>query len=679
MPESSPADRTTPDSAKAWNKLAQYDDRVDTLTDISNLETLRLLGRALVMITQEPRLFIAKIVLATLALIPGLYIVWLLKILVDQVLLGQPFDTTEVVFPPHVEPLVVMLRGLAPMEIMSVLLFVVLGMLVLFGRVFSWGGEGTWLRPPQGEDSATQAENALNAGNSSAAGVLGVTEAMVQIRLSQRLSNQLRTMCFRRMTRLPMPVLDDHRIGDAVYRVMYDAPMVPMMCYTLVLTPLFSLLGAIIALYLMYYSYGEVGPELIWIAATMIPVALLCTIPFSALTRRVQQNSRAAGSATTNALEEGFSNMAAVQTLGGAEQEMERIETKSLESFKRFRMVKFVEILIQSITTTAGLIATGVVGLVITERIIAGDLTPGDFAVLFGITLQLGTVALGIGAAWISIQGNAAALRRVFFFIDLPSEPRGGGLHRVSRLAHAIEFENVDFSYPSGPPVLKNINLTLAPNELVAIVGPTGSGKTSLAYMIPAYLRPSRGRVVFDGHDMADIDVESLRDQVAYVFQEHLLLTDTIRENLLLVAPDASEEQIQEVLKIAGALEFVEALPDGLGTVLGQSGDTLSVGQKQRLCIARGLLRDTPVIILDEPTAALDPQTENALVDALQQASEGRLVVVIAHRLSTIRRADRIVFLQDGEIREIGSHDELMANTTGAYRHFVELQHEVNE
>jgi ABC-type multidrug transport system fused ATPase/permease subunit len=234
--------------------------------------------------------------------------------------------------------------------------------------------------------------------------------------------------------------------------------------------------------------------------------------------------------------------------------------------------------------------------------------------------------------------------------------------------------DHVDFSYPNGPQVLTDINLELSLGELVAFVGPTGAGKTSLAYLLPGFLRPTAGKVCFDRIDTASANLASLRDQVSYVFQEHILLSESIRANLLLAKPDATDEEMLAACKTAGALEFIETLPDGLDTVLGRSGDTLSVGQQQRLCIARGLIRDTRILILDEPTAALDPETENALVSALLTEAKGKLVVVIAHRLSTIRKADRIVFLQEGKVMDVGSHAELMSDPKSAYRTFVELQ-----
>ncbi len=667
----------SPGSAPQPSGDARFDDRIDTDPRIDNLEVLRLLGRSLKLLGAFKGLFAAKLALSTLALAPALYVAWLPKIVIDQVLLGRPFDETEVPFPPHLAPLVNILRDMGPMEIMATVILVFIVLQLFFGR-----DDMGMFNLAQGEDSATQSENAMNTGGSSAEGVVGVSDAFVQIRLSQRLSNRLRTRLFRRMARLPMTTLDDHRIGDAVYRVMYDAPMVPAMCYQAALEPVFLILRALIALYLMHYSYGGVAPELVWISASLIPIGLLITLPLSNLTRRVQQRSRAAGTATTNAIEESLSNIAAVQSLGGMSREKTRIERQSKESYRRFRHTVLVQILI-GMVTTAGLACVAFFAVVfITDHIIDGVLTPGDFGVLYALVIgspgmgraSLGRIGLSIGTLWIGLQGAAAAVRRVFFFIDLPSEDAGAALPPVAALKEAVRIEDVDFSYPDGRQAVKNINLELKPSELVAIVGPTGAGKTSLAYLVPGFLRPTRGRVLFDGRDIADVNVDSLRDQVSYVYQEHLLLSESIRDNLLLVNAEATEAEMREALATASALDFVDALPDGMDTILGRSGDTLSVGQKQRLSIARGLLRRTSILILDEPTAALDPTTENALVRALRQTSRRRLVVVIAHRLSTIRRADRIVFLEDGEIKDIGSHDALMAKAGGRYRRFVELQ-----
>ncbi len=651
-------------------KAKPFDDRIDTKTRIGNREVMRILGRALKELAAEKRLFFAKVGMGLLALVPGLYLPWIAKVMVDQVLLQQPFDESIVRFPPHMTPFIDLLHGLEPMQVMLAVTALLFLMLILFSR-----GAGVYQSVAEGQDSATQSENAMNTGASEVSGLIGVAESLVQIRLSQRLSNRLRTRLFRRMARMPMTTLNAHRIGDAVYRVMYDAPMLPHMCYRATLEPVFQIIGGTLSLYFMSYSYGMVAPELVWTAVAMIPASLLITIPFSRLVRGVQQDSRSAGAATTNAMEEGLSNIAAVQSLGGMEREKARVEARSRESFRRFLWVKVVGVVIEFMAFL-GLVAFLMwVFVFVTDKIIDGVMTPGDWGVLFGIGLSLGGTALGLGVFWIELQGNAAAVRRVFFFIDQASEDAQEHQRLLTEFKEQMQFEDVGFDYPDGRRALQSVNLTLRRGEFVAISGPTGAGKTSLAFMIPGYLQPTRGRVLVDGEDIRDVQLDSLRGLVTYVFQEHTLLSESIRDNLAVVKPDATEEEMRTALATASALEFVDALDDGLDTVLGRAGDTLSVGQKQRLCIARGLLRDTPILILDEPTAALDPQTEKALVAALQSASLGRLVIVIAHRLSTIRHADRIVFLEQGEIRAVGSHDVLMADLDSAYRRFVQLQH----
>ncbi len=647
---------------------AQFDDRIDVDTDVSNRESLALIGRSMKLLRTVKPLFTGKLFLQMAVLIPGLTLPYVSKIIIDQVLLQKHIDTIEVPFPPHFMAFVSIIRDLSPMETMVAAIALLTVFLVLYGR----GGTGVWLGG--GADTATTSEFKLNAGGSGASGFIGVLETYVDIRLHQRLANGLRTRLFRKLARLPMSKLDDHRIGDSVFRVMYDAPEVPQICLGLSLQPFFTILGVIISLYLIQYSYGDVSPELVWIAGLLVPIGLLITLPASGLIRRVQQASRSSGTATTNAIEESMSNIQAVQSLGGMAREKARIEEKSGESYRRFRHVKIVEIGVRSLSFLLTIGLGLYVYLTVAAEIIAGTMTPGDFGVLFGLAMSIGGAGLGIGMMWINLQGNTAAIRRVFFFLDMETEDAYEEFRHLPDIRNGVTFEDVDFSYPNGHVALKNINLKLTLGELVAIVGPTGSGKTSLAYLIPGYYRPTSGRVLIEGEDIAEVNLHSLRSQVSYVFQEHLLMSESIRSNFELVKPEATEADIIDACRAAGALEFVEKLPDGLDTVLGRSGDTLSVGQKQRLCIARGLVRDTPILILDEPTAALDPATENALVRALQQASKDRLVIIIAHRLSTIRQADRIIFLDDGEITDTGNHDTLMADKDSRYRRFVELQ-----
>ena len=237
-----------------------------------------------------------------------------------------------------------------------------------------------------------------------------------------------------------------------------------------------------------------------------------------------------------------------------------------------------------------------------------------------------------------------------------------------------MALDDVSFRYPDGTLALDGVRLEGRVGEMIALVGATGAGKSTLAYTLPGFIRPTSGRVLLDGVDLTALDIDCVRENVAFVFQEPVVFDDTVTNNIRMGNPGATAEEVAAAARTAGALEFVEALPDGFGTRLGQGGATLSVGQKQRLAIARGLVSRAPVLVLDEPTAALDPETENALVAALQAERAQRLLIVIAHRLSTIRSADRIVFIEEGRIVETGTHAELMRRRAGAYRRFVELQ-----
>ncbi len=564
------------------------------------------------------------------------------------------------------------LSGLDPLEIMLRLTFFYVVMLALIGMRVGGTAAGTFA----GGDAASEAENQISGARSKASGLFGLLEFWVNVRLTQRIANRLRTQLFERMSRLPMTTLDDQRIGDSIYRVLYDAPSVPDVCYQITITPFFTLLVALINMYLVKYTYGAVVPEVVWVSWVMLPLAFLFVFPLSRLVRRVNQTKRAAGAATTNSMEEAVNNIDAVQSLGGMEHEVNRFAQRSGESFRRERFAMLTWMLIAVVGFLVFAIGALYITILTTNKIIEGQMTPGDFWVLFGIYFGLAQAAITLGGFWVSLQQGVAAVRRVFFFIDYASDEDLAGDRVLDPIRQGVVMENVEFRYPDGATALSDINLEVSIGELVALVGPTGAGKTSLAYLIPALLKPTSGSVSIDGVDLSEVELDSLRGQVAYVFQEHLLLSESIRGNLLLANPGASEQDLVSALETAGCMDFIDKMPDGIDTVLGRSGNTLSVGQQQRLSIARGLVRDARILILDEPTAALDPATENALVDALRRATEGRLVVVIAHRLSTVRRADRIVFLEEGTIRETGTHESMMADEDSPYRRFVELQND---
>ena len=648
----------------------RFDDRLDTSPDITTREALTVMGRSLRLVAQARELFAGKFVLQLALMLPALLLPWLAKIVVDNALQGLPFGTTEVAYPPFMTPILSLLEGKDPLGIMATITIIYVVMLVTIG---SRAGT-TQANLLQGRDAATQAEDQLSAGSSTGSGLLGLAEFMVTVRLTQTLANNLRTRLFERLARLPMTALGDQRAGDSMFRVLYDVPMAPDLVYQLTLVPFFMLLSGAVNLYLLQYSYGQVAPELVLIAWLTVPAAFLVTFPFSGALRRTSQNKRAAGAATTNAMEESMSSVAAVQSLGATKQERERFAARSAESFLRERYSIAVIFTCALIAGAALGVAAIYVTILITDRVIDGTMSAGDFATLIGVYYGIVTPAGYFGAYWIKLQEAIAAVRRVFFFLDYESEEDRAGGQVLTDIVEGVRFEGVHFAYPDSSPALIDIDLELALGEFVAIVGPTGAGKTTLAHLVPALIAPTSGRVLIDGIDAATIDLHSLRGQVSYVFQEHFLLSESIRENLLLANPDASAAQIEEALSTAGCMEFINDLPAGIDTVLGRAGDTLSVGQQQRLSIARGLVRNTRILILDEPTAALDPLTENALVTALRTAAERRLVIVIAHRLSTIRNADRIVFVEGGRIREVGGHDALMAGAEGAYRAFVELQ-----
>jgi subfamily B ATP-binding cassette protein MsbA len=272
------------------------------------------------------------------------------------------------------------------------------------------------------------------------------------------------------------------------------------------------------------------------------------------------------------------------------------------------------------------------------------------------------------------MQLGLAAAERIFGLLDIPGEVESPvNPVPLGVLEGRVTFRNVTFSYAEGQPVLRDISLEIVPGEKVALVGPTGSGKSTLADLIPRFYDPDSGTVLVDGADLRRVNLRELRKQIGIVPQESLLMKGTIAFNISYGLPELSREQIREAADIAGILSFIESLPEGFETEVGERGVTLSGGQRQRIAIARAVVRDPRILILDEATSSLDLEVERQVQEAMNRAMKGRTSLVIAHRLSTIRNADRIVVLDGGRIVEQGRHDELLAGG-GIYCRLHNLQ-----
>jgi ABC-type multidrug transport system fused ATPase/permease subunit len=273
-----------------------------------------------------------------------------------------------------------------------------------------------------------------------------------------------------------------------------------------------------------------------------------------------------------------------------------------------------------------------------------------------------------------SVQQSLIGARRVFEIIDAPVDVRSSpDAVRRDSFEGAVRFEDVSFEYGQLDPVLRGITLEVKPGECVAILGATGSGKSVLMGLIPRFFDVSKGRLLVDGVDVRNLHLDDLRRNIGTVFQESFLFSNTVAANIAFGHPDATQAQIEKAARIAAAHDFIMGLPKGYETVLGESGNSLSGGQRQRLAIARAVLLEPAILLLDDPTAAIDSETEHEIFEALDRAIAGRTTFIVAHRLSTLRRADLIIVLENGRIVQRGTHAELIS-VPGPYLHVANLQ-----
>ena len=285
----------------------------------------------------------------------------------------------------------------------------------------------------------------------------------------------------------------------------------------------------------------------------------------------------------------------------------------------------------------------------------------------------------GLVRDWTSAQDMAMGLDRVFEILDIePDVKNAPDATPMPQIQREIRFDNVSFGYDPDRPVLRGINFSASIGSITALVGPTGCGKSTLVSMLTRLFDPDLGAVLIDGNDVRRFDIESLRTNVSIALQENVLFGMTVRDNIRYVVPDANDDDVMKAAEVACADDYIASLPDGLDTMLGDRGGRLSTGQRQRLSIARALAKNAPLLILDEPTAALDAETEHRVLERLARWGEDRIIFLITHRISTIQQADQILYLDQGQILEAGFHEDLMNLEAGRYRRFVEAEMELS-
>jgi len=419
------------------------------------------------------------------------------------------------------------------------------------------------------------------------------------------------------------------------------------------------------------------GGKLAWVLLLFVPVVISSA---RRIGRRVRQTTRKGQDKLAeiqNILHETITGNRIVKAFGMELWEMNRFRRAARRLFSANLRSVSVQAISSPLMDGLGSVAIALLLLLGRDRIKGGSMTIGSFISFLIAVFTLYDPVRKFALFYNSFQQALGASEEIFKFMDAQDDVQEKKRAYVLKgFSEGIRFENVGFAYESDgevKQVLHDINLSVQPSEVIAFVGPSGAGKSSLVNLIPRFFDVNEGRILLDGHDLRDVTIASLREQIGNVTQETVLFNDTVRNNIAYGQPDVPMSQVEEAARMARAHDFILNMPDGYNTVVGEKGARLSGGERQRLAIARAILKNAPILILDEATSSLDMESEQLVQAALENLMQDRTVFVIAHRLSTVRRASRIAVIEGGRITEIGTHDELM-QYSGTYQRLYNMQ-----